>query len=402
MISDLFRLFPYINIFSILFYNIDKLFTTLQMMNMEQQQHGEQNEQTKPPLLGDQDIITLCATYYDIHVERVKELNSYDDRNYIVHTSNGDKFVLKMTNSYDSEQPGLLNGQNNMILFLSSQNFNVPCPIKNIHGDYLARIQLPMNNPVNPAKTFAIRLFTYVDGIILYNVPIERQLLIGCGQFLARIDLALEKFDDKVIRTRKFFWSLANVPKLYDYLNYIKIPSRNELVLKCVKDFEQIIVSSLDSMKQSYLHGDFNEQNIIVRKIDNAYQIYGLIDFGDIFYGPRIYDIAIFIAYVMLLDTDFDCILEAPKFVLQGYCSLISLDNQDINNILICARARIAQSLTLGAYTHSFQPDNEYLLTTAKKGWSILERLCSFDDDQKQLIKHWMDAANISKTTAKN
>ena len=45
-----------------------------------------------------------------------------------------------------------------------------------------------------------------------------------------------------------------------------------------------------------YIHGDFNEQNIIVDSQDN---IHGVIDFGDSQKNPLVYDIAIAIMYMM-------------------------------------------------------------------------------------------------------
>jgi hypothetical protein len=33
---------------------------------------------------------------------------------------------------------------------------------------------------------------------------------------------------------------------------------------------------------------------------------------------------------------------------------------------------RYAQSLTMGAYTHSQDPSNDYVLTTSKTGWTKL------------------------------
>ena len=45
-----------------------------------------------------------------------------------------------------------------------------------------------------------------------------------------------------------------------------------------------------------YIHGDFNEQNIIVDAQDN---ILGVIDFGDSQKNPLVYDIAIAIMYMM-------------------------------------------------------------------------------------------------------
>ena len=49
-----------------------------------------------------------------------------------------------------------------------------------------------------------------------------------------------------------------------------------------------------------------------------------------------------------------------------------------------CVSARLAQSLTLGAYTYSLEPSNAHVLATARRGWTLLRRLCN-DTSPEQL-----------------
>lgn len=36
----------------------------------------------------------------------------------------------------------------------------------------------------------------------------------------------------------------------------------------------------------------------------------------------------------------------------------------------------------MGAYTHSLDPENDYLLVTQEPGWIVLEKLWAMSDDQ--------------------
>ena len=49
-----------------------------------------------------------------------------------------------------------------------------------------------------------------------------------------------------------------------------------------------------------------------------------------------------------------------------------------------CVKARLAQSLTMGAYTYSLEPTNDHVLKTARCGWTLLRRLCE-ETTQQQL-----------------
>jgi hydroxylysine kinase len=46
----------------------------------------------------------------------------------------------------------------------------------------------------------------------------------------------------------------------------------------------------------------------------------------------------------------------------------------------LCVCARLCQSLVLGLYFHQTDSGNEYLLTTQKAGWRLLEELYSRPD----------------------
>lgn len=55
--------------------------------------------------------------------------------------------------------------------------------------------------------------------------------------------------------------------------------------------------------------------------------------------------------------------------------------------------SRLCQSLVMGAYTYSLDPGNEYLLTTAKTGWGLLERVWTEKSDE-EIISCWNEAIN--------
>lgn len=46
----------------------------------------------------------------------------------------------------------------------------------------------------------------------------------------------------------------------------------------------------------------------------------------------------------------------------------------------VCVAARLCQSLVMGAYSHSLDPGNDYVLFTSKIGWDILTRLWETPD----------------------
>ncbi len=49
--------------------------------------------------------------------------------------------------------------------------------------------------------------------------------------------------------------------------------------------------------------------------------------------------------------------------------------------------ARLCQSLVLGIRAHQQEPDNQYVITSQKGGWKILEKLAS--NSYVEIMKKW-------------
>lgn len=60
--------------------------------------------------------------------------------------------------------------------------------------------------------------------------------------------------------------------------------------------------------------------------------------------------------------------------------------------------ARLCQSLVLGLYTHSLDTSNQYLLTTQKAGWKLLEEL--YEKTDSDVINAWNAVADDYLTSS--
>lgn len=58
----------------------------------------------------------------------------------------------------------------------------------------------------------------------------------------------------------------------------------------------------------------------------------------------------------------------------------------------ICIAARLCQSLVLGAYTHTLDPENDYLLSTQDNGWKMLSMI--WEKPSQELDELWFNTAD--------
>lgn len=155
-----------------------------------------------------------------------------------------------------------------------------------------------------------------------------------------------------------------------------------------------------------FIHGDPNEQNILVQRKgdtsatsagtdDTEYVVCGILDFQDAACTHPLYDLAMVLAYVMLQAKTFDP-LEVGGHILAGYTSVLDLPTLERSLLKVCVAGRLVQSLVLGAYNHSLDPTNDYLLTTAQSGWHVLHALWDTPADTVHAL--W---ANIEQSYGK-
>jgi len=105
-------------------------------------------QQIKPDVTPE-DVHRLVQQFYNLEVTSVKELNSYDDRNFFIKVKDdsvlpdpNDKcphgYLLKILNSLDSKSGALIEAQNQMMLFLNQHGILCSKPVKNVEQKLMA------------------------------------------------------------------------------------------------------------------------------------------------------------------------------------------------------------------------------------------------------------------------
>lgn len=192
---------------------------------------------------------------------------------------------------------------------------------------------------------------------------------------------------------------LDSVPNLNQFLFAIENAQKKGRVYEIIEQFQARVLSIRNDLEKGVIHGDFNEQNIIMENVEGQWKIKGILDFGDSQYSCYLFELAITITYMVLLGKN----LDIAGFVIAGYStirkptkvefSLLKV-SQTLNTYIliiaplqICVAARLCQSLVMGAYTNLLDPQNSYILTTAAAGWDMLSKL--WDEPETQLLNRW-------------
>ncbi|KAL7046446.1 hypothetical protein ACKWTF_002573 [Chironomus riparius] len=358
------------------------------MENVDESSILKPGTRIKPKLDADTAKIILQKTY-GVKVLEICELNSYDDKNFLVFADKNiknrhinfcaDGYVLKILNSFDSKKIAFIEGQTELSLYLNNQKIICPRQLQDVNGNYYSF-----------ENENIIRLYEFIPGKILCDVPSCSNLFYQAGVFLGKMDSTLKNFNHDGYKNHKTLWMLSSVPHLDEFVNVVVDEEKRGMVEDIIDFFKQRVLNHIDEFPKQIIHGDFNEQNVLVNKIPTSgdYRVAGVIDYGDTQYSCLLFEIAIALTYMMLITGD----IETGGYFLAGYKMVRLIPENEMNLLRICVCARLCQSLVLGLYSHKFDQSNQYLLTTQGAGWNLLRNLYTKTD--KEVCQIWNEVAD--------
>ncbi|XP_014468097.1 PREDICTED: hydroxylysine kinase [Dinoponera quadriceps] len=333
-------------------------------------------QRIRPPVTGEI-AAGLLERLYGMRATSVRELDAYDDRNYHVlceeahanpHVARPETagYVLKVINSLDSLKSGVLEAQNELMIYLDQRGVRCPVPVRNLNGAYFSLESLKSDNSM---ERYAVRLLVYRPGELLHRARMSGELLRKIGVHAARIDEILAGFDHPAYYEHRTLWMLTSVPRLRQFTYALKSPLDRQLVHDVIVCFEKEVLPVTGQLEQGVIHGDLNEHNIIVSP--DGEDVAAVIDFGDSQRTCRVFELAIVLCYMILQAAD----VGMGKYVVEGYERVKKLSEAEKRVLKVSVCARMCQSLVMGAYSHLHDPQNQYLLSTQKIGWTLLKRL---------------------------
>ena len=276
----------------------------------------------------------IAEKYFGIQAS-AHELPSERDRNFLLTSRDGEKFVLKIANR--GEKREVLEAQNAMLGHLEGRASFCPRVVAARSGERIEVVEGQF-----------VRVLSYLPGRPLAKVeaqPVE--LLYDLGRKLGQLDRVLESFDHPGAH-REFHWDLAQGVQVVRQLGQgIKADWLRELVLG-------VRFGSFNHLRKSVIHADANDYNVLV----DGNEVVGLIDFGDIVYSYTVGDLAIAVAYVVLGKTDPHA---AAAPVIEGYVREFTLTKDELDALWTLVRLRLCMSVSIAAFQQAQQPENDYL-----------------------------------------
>lgn len=326
-----------------------------------------------PPAFGPADAARLARELYGLTCE-AEGLPSERDRNFALSCGAGGKYVLKLFNA--REEPGLVKLQAETMSFIAALDEPavasvVPAPVRSVGGRTVTWVTAPSGTARHAAM-----LVPFMPGTLLANVRRPSPALQrDVGTVLGAVDAALAAQPQPGPR-RGFQWAAQTAQAVIGrHLPSLRV-ARRGLVEEIVADFRANAGVRLPDLRQSLIHNDANDHNLLV----DGDRVTGLLDFGDMLVSFTVCELAHALAYLLQAEGD---PLDVAFEVTAGYQARYPLTRTELASVYDFVRLRLALSVTLSAHQAPMRPGDGYLTVSEEPAWWLIERFAGGEPSRR-------------------
>ena len=320
-------------------------------------------ENIRPPFSAEE-AVTILASNYGIHTQRIKELSAELDRNFYILGADHTEYILKIAHS--SLADAILDLQNSTLQHLSQSLDRFPQIVLTNGGQPMANIE------GIDGQTYTVRLLNYIVGTPLVDFqPHTPTLLSDIGRQLGHLSSAMQSFDYPEKRL-DYRWNILNALDVMHYSDDMA-DDKQAIIHKFMGLYEQHVVPHLSTVRHNFIHNDANDHNILIQSQEiGQSSVSGIIDFGDMVYSPTVAELAVCLAYVMMHS---DHPFTQAVHVIRAFHSVFPLTETEIEMLYPLVTARLCMSVCISWYQQQNEPDNPHLSISEKPAWALLGKL---------------------------
>ncbi|MEE3137675.1 MAG: aminotransferase class III-fold pyridoxal phosphate-dependent enzyme [Gemmatimonadota bacterium] len=316
----------------------------------------------KPPKLSESEVTNSVQEYYGLE-GTLHALPGDRDQNFLLEAPGGQKHVVKVSSLDEAHE--ILEFETEMITRLSNNtNGLIPSVIPAISGTRL------VTHENQQGHHYRLRILEFLPGTLLAEInPRSDALLMNLGERMAELGSVLGAYPDHPPPRINFEWALGQAGNIMEKsLSVLGSPQRAliELTLKDFLNNERDFLG----LGSQIIHGDVNDHNVIV-SLDKEGQprISGIIDLGDAHSAPRVFDLAIAIAYGIIGTAD---PLLAASEITRGYYAVQPLLDIEIDVLMTLVCARLGQSVCIASLRRNHGDTDPYHLISEAGAWKTL------------------------------
>ena len=292
------------------------------------------------------DAVGIAKRTFDVEAAGARDLGSERDQAFLL--LDGDErsiAVMKVSNA--AEDPGTLDMEALAVLHATRVDPTLPLAIPWLVPGAPASSDDPADRRVAlPADdgTHHVRMYALLSGrqrVDALDVPDDA--LANWGETAARLGRALRGFFHPAAQ-RTMLWDVQHAARSRELLGAIRDPDHRELVRVVLDRFESSVVPVWPSLRAQVVHTDLTTDNALT---DEAGNVTGIVDFGDMSYSALLTDLASLLDSLMNGRVD-DELFRCARLVIDGYERITPLEPLELELLpeLLAARAAVTIAIS--------------------------------------------------------
>ncbi|WP_186414938.1 MULTISPECIES: aminotransferase class III-fold pyridoxal phosphate-dependent enzyme [unclassified Pannonibacter] len=274
-----------------------------------------------------------------------RRLGGEREQNFRLTSAEGVQFVIKIASL--QEPAGSLAFQIEALDHIARMDPDLPVPrvVRTLAGAPMATIAGA------GGKDHVLRVLTFLPGQILLDAIAAEQRTLGAPELIAlgamsgRLARALQGFHGRGAPDR-MPWDLRSAAVLAAGL-LDHMPARiRPTAAALLPELEASLSGALPRLRGQVIYNDFHESNILAA-FEPAFRVAGIIDFGDMVYGPVAQDLAVTIASLIHWSAD---PVFAASCLARGYQRHMPLAAEDLALLRDLVLARLLLQVGIVSY----------------------------------------------------
>jgi 4-aminobutyrate aminotransferase-like enzyme/Ser/Thr protein kinase RdoA (MazF antagonist) len=291
------------------------------------------------------------------------ELPGSVDFNFRIKIENHEGYILKV--SRPDEDRTNLDFQQSLLQYVegNGQHLIAPKVIQDKDGSNISTFTDGDGN------LRYVRLLSWISGRVWSSVnPQLEQLRFSLGEECGKLTQALQGFTHENA-SREEVWDVAQ--SLWTTEHRSLFSDEDSRTVCFFQELFKRDFKAYSELRKSVVHGDPNDNNVIVSSELINPKVKAAIDYGDAIHTQIINDLAIATAYAIMDHPD---PLNAALSVISGYHSTFKIQEEELPHLYSAIAMRLVITVTKSAIYKVEEPDNEYLLISEKPAWEVLRK----------------------------
>ncbi|WP_339671940.1 aminotransferase class III-fold pyridoxal phosphate-dependent enzyme [Dasania marina] len=298
------------------------------------------------PAFSLEDIKRIALQHFKVQGE-FKRLPSERDQSYRLTADNGTQYIFKVSNAQDA--PADIDFQTQALLHIAQQNDALPVPriLPTVNAEPCAIVAGQGDDQ------HVVRLLSFLPGIMIgeraeLNTTVLRR---NVGATVARLGHALRGFFHPNARN-SHPWDMMNFMVYREHTHHITNPEIRSLV-EAVFDRANSLMPKLTALRHQVVHQDAHSGNLLINP-EQPDHVAGIIDFGDMLYGPLMMELVV--ACDLMMHRVADPVGDMCDIVA-GFDSEFELEEQELDLLYDMIMVRNAITLAVSAWRAAMSPD---------------------------------------------